>query len=217
MKAMHLILQFFAIRLVFKEWEKLRPILVREYQNFIYETAFAPPLMTQKLLISAEDHRFFSHPGFDLIAICRCIYRRTMCGKIEGASTIEQQIVRTLTGQYKRTIRRKIKEILLAVLLTSVVPKRDLPGLYLQIGYYGWRMNSFREACLRLGLDARNMSLPDAAGVIARLKYPEPRLSSGKREAQIGNRASHLMKLHSIHASISIYRGLPLQVKYATF
>lgn len=214
---MHLIFQYIAIHVVSKEWDKLHPILVREYQNYLYETAFAPPLVTQKLLISAEDHRFFSHPGFDLIAICRCIYRRTMCGKIEGGSTIEQQIVRTLTGQYERTIRRKIKEILLAVLLTSVVPKSDLPGLYLQIGYYGWRMNSFREACLRLGLDSKNMSLPDAARLVARLKYPEPRISSLKREAQIGYRANHLMKLHSVHASISIYRGLPLQVKYATF
>jgi membrane peptidoglycan carboxypeptidase len=217
MKTMHQILQFFAIRLVSNEWEKLRPFLVQEYQNFINKTALFPSLEMQKLLISAEDHRFFSHPGFDLIAIFRCVYLRTMYGRIEGGSTIEQQIVRTLTGQYERTIRRKIKEILLAVLLSSVVPKRDLPGLYLQIGYYGWRMNSFREACLRLGLDARNMSLSAAAGVVSRLKYPEPRLSSPKREAQIGNRANHLMKLHSIHASISIYRGLPLQVKYATF
>jgi penicillin-binding protein 1A len=52
-------------------------------------------------LISGEDHRFYNHIGFDPIAILRAIYKRIDAGKIEGASTIEQQYVRTCTERLK--------------------------------------------------------------------------------------------------------------------
>jgi membrane peptidoglycan carboxypeptidase len=210
------VLQFLAIRLIHEEWEFLRPILVLEYRKYIHSKESFPPVTVQRLLISGEDHRFFSHPGFDLIAICRAIYRRLILGKIEGASTIEQQIVRVLTGKYERTIKRKLREILLAVLLTRVVPKSDLPSLYLRIGYYGWRMNNYRQACARLGLNATAMSLREAAGLIARLKYPEPCTVSVKREAQITRRAVYLMNLYALHISTSVYRDLSWKVAHAS-
>lgn len=175
-----------------------------------------PPLLAQRLLICGEDHRFFSHIGFDLTAICRAVYRRVTQGKIEGASTIEQQTVRVLTGQYERTIGRKAREILLAVLLARVVPKCDLPGLYLSVGYYGWRMNNFRQACKRLCLETRTMSLSEAAGLVARLKYPEPRLPSIQRSTQIARRVRHLLWLHSVYAQDSTYKKLSWQSTHAS-
>ncbi len=45
-------------------------------------------------LVLGEDHRYFKHIEFDIIGICRAIYRDLLCGKREGASTIEQQLVR---------------------------------------------------------------------------------------------------------------------------
>ena len=216
MKVTRKILQFLAARLIYEEWELLYPILILEYRKYIYSKESGPPGTAQRLLISGEDHRFLSHPGFDLIAICRAIHHRLILGKVEGASTIEQQIVRVLTGRYEPTMKRKMREILLAVLLTRVVLKGDLPGLYLQIGYYGWRMNNFRQACARLDLDATAMSLREAAGLVARLKYPEPRTISAKREAQIARRADHLMNLHALHASTPVYRGLSWKVAHAS-
>lgn len=210
------VLRFLATRLISEEWESLYPVLILEYRKYIHSKESGPPATAQRLLISGEDHRFFSHPGFDLIAICRSIHHLLILGIVEGASTIEQQIVRVLTGRYERTMKRKVREILLAVLITRAVPKGDLPGLYLQIGYYGWRMNNFRQACARLGLDAMAMSLREAAGLVARLKYPEPRAVSAKRESQIARRANHLMNLYALHASTSVYRGLPWKVAHAS-
>jgi len=200
------LLQIIADVFVGKEWKSLSSVLHFEHKKYIDSSEYQPSASAQMLLISGEDHRFFSHPGFDVVAICRAIHRRIFSGKVEGASTIEQQIVRVLTGRYERTIRRKVREILLAVLLKSVVPKVDLPGLYLQIAYYGWRMNNYRQACTRLSLDPRFMSLEEAARLVARLKYPEPRARSIRRQAQIERRASHLLNLHTMHVSTSVYK-----------
>lgn len=51
-------------------------------------------------LISAEDHRFRYHTGVDPIAILRAIYIYIRYGKYQGASTIEQQFIRTVTCRY---------------------------------------------------------------------------------------------------------------------
>ena len=49
------------------------------------------------------------------------------------------QLVRVLTGRFERSWRRKIDEMVLAVLLTRHVPSNELPALYLSVGYYGFR------------------------------------------------------------------------------
>ena len=68
-------------------------------------------------LVVGEDHRYYRHIGFDIVGICRAVYRDVFLGKREGASTIEQQLVRALTEDYRFSIRRKIKEIYLATKL----------------------------------------------------------------------------------------------------
>src|SRR5262245_21594087 len=60
-----------------------------------------PPLIAQRLLVSGEDHRHVLHPGVDPIAICRATWRCIYRGKREGASTIEQQVVRVISGRYE--------------------------------------------------------------------------------------------------------------------
>lgn len=64
-----------------------------------------------EFLVTAEDHRFWSHPGVDLISIIRAIWRTKIHKKREGGSTVAMQLVRTITGDYSLNMRRKIKEI----------------------------------------------------------------------------------------------------------
>jgi len=207
--------QGLAAHILADDWFCLRRKLADEYKSYLSDNEWCPPLVMQELLISAEDHRFFKHPGFDIIAICRAIYRRAFFHVVEGASTIDQQVVRVLTGNYERTVRRKLKEILLATLVTSAIPKRDLPAIYIRIAYYGWRMNNYKDACRRLHLNSSNMSLSEAANLIARLKYPEPRQFSAIRSSQIKRRVRHLVALHNMHASTVIYSGLKVDVSNA--
>jgi membrane carboxypeptidase/penicillin-binding protein PbpC len=190
------------------EWSILRGQLLTVYKAHLEERNCRPAPILACLLISGEDHRFFHHAGFDLRAICRAIYRHVFWGIQEGASTIEQQTVRILTGRYEKTIERKVREILLATLVTEVIPKTILPSIHLEIAYFGWRMNNFRQACKRLELHPQRISLEDAAAVVARLKYPEPRTAPLKRRCQIQHRKVHLMKLYRSHLKQGVYNPL---------
>ncbi len=167
-----------------------------------------PSPLLQELLISGEDHRFGSHAGYDLHAIARSIRTRIATGRIEGASTIAQQLVRVLTCRYERTIGRKIREIALASLVTAAFPRQILPGLYLRVGYYGWGMTGLLAAQRRLRLDGSRLSLRDASRIVARLKYPEPRVMSRSRAALLERRATHLIALRQKHLAGSVYVGL---------
>lgn len=170
--------------------------------------AFAPSVVAQRFLISGEDHRYSRHFGFDAIAIGRACWRRLAHGKREGASTIEQQIVRVITNRRERTFRRKLREIALAVFVARHYPKHDLPATYLWIGYYGWRMNGYEQACRRLGISAQALTPDDAAMLVARLKYPQPQQASAQRLLQIQRRAKHLHNLYARHILDGTYRGL---------
>ncbi|HUP79560.1 MAG TPA: transglycosylase domain-containing protein, partial [Pirellula sp.] len=138
----------------------------------------------------------------------RAIWRRVASGRREGASTIEQQIVRVITNRFEPTVTRKIRELLLAVLLSEAIPKAEMPNLYLSIGYFGWRMNGFAQACRRLGIRPETISLHEAAGLVARLKYPEPRVPPLSRLTQINRRREHLKHLYRRHLANGTYSYL---------
>ncbi len=186
-------------------WEHLHNQIQCEREQLAAHWSAAPPLLAQMLLVSGEDRRHGQHSGFDVRAIARAIWRNTTSRRREGASTIEQQIVRVLTGRFERSLSRKVREILLASLVAYTFPKAILPALYLRIGYYGWRMNGFEQACIRLRLSPASMTLSEAAELVARLKYPEPRVPPGYRLEQIRCRRDYLSRLHLTHLRDGTY------------
>ena len=153
-----------------------------------------PSALMCDLLVAGEDHRMKWHIGVDPLAMCRAVWRTYCCGRREGGSTVAMQFVRVLTGRFERSWQRKAVEMTLAVRLTRYVGRYELPGLYLTVGYYGWRMNGFVQACARLGIDPDECSAREAAMLVARLKYPEPRRCSRERWRQIVNRSEHLIE-----------------------
>ncbi len=165
-------------------------------------------MLAQQFLISGEDHRFFQHQGVDYIAVCRAIWRRFSTGKIEGASTIEMQIIRVISGRFERTLWRKIREMALATLLTHLIPKNELPAFYLQIAYYGWNMHGFISTCEKLRLNTNSLTTIETAQLVARLKYPQPRYYSPIRHNQIIVRGEHLLNLYLEHKLGKTYSGL---------
>jgi hypothetical protein len=139
-------------------------------------------------LVFAEDRRFYSHGGADPIAICRALFQTIFGGNIQGASTIEQQLVRRLTSDYRKSVKRKVKEISLAVKLHRVLQKDQIPIAYLVSAYYGWHMNDVRQAARNLSIDLKDPTVEEAAQLIARMRYPEPRHPSLNRLAMITKR-----------------------------
>ena len=146
-----------------------------------------------RLLLVGEDHRIALHPGVDPLALCRALWRTYGHGRREGGSTVAMQLVRVLTDRFEKSWRRKANEMILATFLTRHVPIDELPALYLSVGYYGWRMNGFVQACRRLGIEPEYCSLQESASVVARLKYPEQRSCTALRRLEIARRSEYLM------------------------
>jgi penicillin-binding protein 1A len=215
MKVLSKIVSAFAIWIFWAEWRSMRTRLISVYRVYLDKVNDRSSVLAQQLLISGEDHRFSSHGGIDPIAVLRAAWRTVVQRRFEGASTIEMQIVRVVTGRFELTLRRKVLEMALATLVTRVIPKSDLPAVYLQIAYYGWRMNSFDAACWHLKLPPSSMSLIETARLVARLKYPQPRSPSPRRRQQIVARASHLLQLHGRHKVGYTYSGISAETRYA--
>lgn len=121
------------------------------------------PVMLQAT-ISAEDRRFYQHPGVDPIAVTRAAL--TAASRPSGASTITQQLARRLYlgADTSPAIVRKVREVVLALQLEQHRSKSEILGLYLNDVYYG-RGAYGVEAAARsyFGTSAGNLDLAHAA------------------------------------------------------
>jgi membrane carboxypeptidase/penicillin-binding protein len=217
MKVLGRLVAIFARWLLRREWSQLRDRLARAYQSHVDNHASCPSVLAQQLLISGEDHRFFNHGGIDPIAVCRALWRGVMLRRPEGASTIEMQVIRVVSGRYERTASRKVREMALATLVTLEIPKDVLPAVYLRLGYFGWRMNGFAVACQHMALRADSLTPIETARLVARLKYPQPHDVSPHRWRKIDARAHHLLRLRLRHQHDHTYIGLVTGAAYASF
>jgi penicillin-binding protein 1B len=117
---------------------------------------------------SAEDKNFFSHPGFDSFGILRAAYRDIVQGKSEGASTITQQLARTLWLDDVRGWRRKSAEALITLHLEQKLEKKQIFEYYansIDIGHQGsfWVRGFAQGAQAYFGKDLGQIQLHEAA------------------------------------------------------
>jgi membrane peptidoglycan carboxypeptidase len=195
MKTLGRLISIIAV-IVFRNYRKtFERILKNAYLEYCSSLRPKLPNILIETLIVGEDRRFYLHEGIDPIGIMRAIWNIILLRDLQGGSTIEQQLVRTITGRREKRIMRKVREILLSSLISKVIPKSDIPGVYLSIAYFGWKMNGIKQSCNRLGFDLKNITINQAASLIARLKYPEPEISSEQTKCQIIIREHHLINL----------------------
>ncbi len=97
-----------------------------------------PKTLTQAV-IATEDVRFFEHPGLDYIGILRAAWTNIRHGgkKVEGASTITQQLARSLFLSAERSYDRKLRELILAYKMEAVSTKEQILETYLNQIYFG--------------------------------------------------------------------------------
>jgi len=89
-------------------------------------------------LIAVEDHKFLTHPGFDLMGILRAAWVNVRAGQIEqGGSTLTQQLVKSYFLDNQRTISRKLRELIMAVILDARFTKQELINAYINEIYLG--------------------------------------------------------------------------------
>jgi len=101
----------------------------------------------KKAFIAVEDSRFYQHPGIDIIRILKAIWFDVVTrSRAQGASTITQQLARSLFLTQKKTLSRKIKEIILAIEIEKKYSKDEILKMYLNQIYFGHGIYGVAEA-----------------------------------------------------------------------
>jgi penicillin-binding protein 1A len=145
-----------------------------------------PPRLVEAIL-AAEDVRFFEHDGVDLQAVVRAGWANYRAGTVvEGASTITQQIARNLLPEEigkERSLRRKVREALLAREIERHWSKRDILTVYANYVFLGANAYGVRAAA-RAYFDRDLAELTDAqAATIAGLAQAPGRADPYKNPA----------------------------------
>lgn len=124
--------------------EKIQSIKEKENYTKIEEI----PQIYINAVISVEDHRFYSHSGIDVIAICRAVVNDIKALDFaEGGSTITQQLSKNIYFTQEKKITRKIAEVFMAFDIESKYDKKDILEFYLNTSYYGDGYYTLKEAC----------------------------------------------------------------------
>ncbi|MEO5656478.1 MAG: PBP1A family penicillin-binding protein [Nitrospiria bacterium] len=111
-------------------------------QFFVEKRVLTPLSKTPQGLINAviavEDSRFYRHEGLDGLRIAKALFVDVISLELrEGASTITQQLARSLFLTQEKSIKRKVKEILLALKIERMLSKDEILEMYLNQIYFG--------------------------------------------------------------------------------
>ncbi|MCP5141132.1 MAG: penicillin-binding protein 1A [Gammaproteobacteria bacterium] len=132
-----------------------------------------PERLVQAFL-SAEDDRFFTHPGVDYQGLLRAVYTLAMTGeKKQGGSTITMQVARNFFLSRKKSYLRKVNEILLALKIEGELSKEKIFELYANKIYLGQRAYGIGAAAqVYYGSDLSSLTLPQIAMIAGLPKAP---------------------------------------------
>lgn len=118
-----------------------------------------------KATLAAEDDQFYKHHGLDFTGLLRGVILKPLSGqRAQGGSTITQQLIKNSILTPERTIRRKVKEAVLALELEQRFTKNQILAMYLNDIPYGSLAYGVEAASQRFfGLPAKNVTLAQAA------------------------------------------------------
>jgi penicillin-binding protein 1A len=95
------------------------------------------PQLVRNAFIAAEDDGFYRHHGVDVASVGRALVNNVMSGKLQGGSTITQQVVKSLLLTPQKSYTRKLREMVLAIRLERQLSKDEILYLYLNHIYLG--------------------------------------------------------------------------------
>jgi 1A family penicillin-binding protein len=143
---------------------KLLYHLYRNQKRSIVKIKTLPKYISQAT-IAIEDKNFYHHQGVSLVGgILRAIKDTLLHKKLQGGSTITQQLIKSALLSPERTLRRKIREIVLALWTERIFTKEEILELYLNQIPYGGATYGIEEAALKyFDKHAEDLSLEEAA------------------------------------------------------
>jgi penicillin-binding protein 1C len=129
------------------------PISIKELPPYVYQAS-----------IAIEDQNFYRHFGFDIEGIIRAARNNLSGGRLEGGSTITQQLVKNALLSKERTWQRKAKEGILAVLTEIIYSKEEILEMYMNyISYGGTAVGIESASQFYLDKHAKDLTIGEAA------------------------------------------------------
>ncbi len=132
------------------------------------------PAALPAAVLATEDRRFYSHFGLDVIGLARALWVDILAGRIvQGGSTITQQVAKNLFLTPRRSIKRKVQEVLLALWLEHKLSKDQILSVYLNRVYLGAGTFGVEAASRKyFSKSVRDISVYEAAMLAGLLKAP---------------------------------------------
>jgi penicillin-binding protein 1A len=159
-----------------KIYDRTGKTLLFAFREKIRRTPVAPENISNNIVratIAIEDDQFYQHSGISIKGIARAFYVNFTSDKMQGGSTITQQVVKNALLTQERTIERKIKEVILAIKLEQTMSKDDILYMYLNDNPYGGEIYGVEEASLYyFNKHVKDLNLTEAAYLAAIPKNP---------------------------------------------
>ena len=130
-------------------------------------------------LVATEDHRFYSDPGIDPLALARVVFSYVTGKQDQGGSTIDQQLAKNLyTSGNSDGLAQKVEQVALAIKLNRAYSRAQILQMYAEIAYYGHGYYGLAAAsCGYFGREPGQLTLVQAAmlaGVVNAPTYDDP-------------------------------------------
>lgn len=153
------------------------------------------PAHVAQATIAIEDGAFYRHFGFSIQGMTRAMRNTLFSQKLQGGSTITQQLVKVGLLTPERTIERKIREAILTVAVEVIYSKDDILEMYLNHIPYGGTAYGIQAAAQTFfGKDASELTLPEAA-YLAGLPQAPSRYSPFGSSPELGkNRQAQVLR-----------------------
>lgn len=165
-----------------------------------------PPVLLNAI-IATEDPRFFKHHGVDFLGILRAIKEDIRLhqrpGRLHGGSTISQQLARELFLHRRQTLRRKLKEAVLAIRIERKYSKREILTIYcnqFNLGHGAYGVEAASQ--LYFGKHVSDLDLTEAAMIAGILRGPSL-YSPYRRPDLMMRRRNHVLRRMSEEGFIS--------------
>jgi 1A family penicillin-binding protein len=188
-----------------REFDKLSTIIYSRNGEPLYDIYADQNLVPVKLeqvpqyvkdaTIAVEDKDFYKHSGFSIRGMLRGMIKTIFFGKLQGGSTLTQQLVKNALLTRERTLPRKFKELILSLQIERKYSKDEILEMYLNNVPYGGTAWGIKTAAQTyFNKDVSELNLVEAAMLAGLPQAPTTYSPFGPNPTAYVNRTKHVLK-----------------------